>query len=191
MTDKKHNTGNYNTSYCNTGDRNTGYWNTGDCNSGEYNTGNWNAGNRNAGNWNTGDWNTGYCNTITPDDCLIFNKPAKREDWIDAKKPDWMQVALTKWVHSKDMADKEKDAYPSYVTTGGYLKAYSSLQDAYKESWENTTPEDRAFTRDLPNFDDEVFKEIFGFSALEDRESCDGKIVEIDGIKYKLKELGQ
>lgn len=23
---------------------------------------------------------TGYCNTITPDDVLIFNKPAKRSD---------------------------------------------------------------------------------------------------------------
>ena len=176
MTNKKQNTGNWNTGYWNTGGRNTGNWNTGDRNTGgrntgNWNTGNWNTGDRNTGNWNTGNWNTGdrntgYCNSITPDDCLIFNKPAKRKDWFDAKKPNWMFVSLTEWISESKMSDKEKDAYPSYVSTGGYLKAYATLQDAFKERWDNTTQEDRELTKQLPNFDPVVFEEVFGFKPV-------------------------
>jgi hypothetical protein len=140
----------------------------------------------NTGDRNTGDWNTGYCNSITPDDCLIFNKPAKREDWHRAEKPNWMFVSLTKWVTEEDMSDKEKDAFPSYATTGGYLKAFASLQDAYKEAWDTADSEVRKKTFALPNYDRDVFIEVFGFDPEEDKKSCDGRVVEIDGIKYKL-----
>jgi len=112
---------------------------------------------------NTGYYNTGYCNTVTPDDCLIFNRPAKRSDWDEAKKPGWMYASLTKWVSEADMTDKEKGAFPSYATCGGYLKAYATLQDAWREAWDKASPEDRAKTLLLPNFDLDVFEEIFGF----------------------------
>ena len=92
-------------------DRNTGYCNTGDCNTGDSNTGNWNTGNRNAG----------YCNSITPEEVLIFNKLCSIKKWNESEKPSWMYASLTKWVYEKDMTDKEKEAYPSYVTTEGYL----------------------------------------------------------------------
>ena len=182
------NTGNWNTSYCNSGNRNTGNRNSGDWNSGDRNTGDWNAGycntgnrnagdcntgnsnsgnrntgDRNTGNWNTGNWNAGYCNSITPDDCLIFNKPAKRSEWEDAEKPDWIYVNLTEWVESENMSDKEKEAYPSYVTTGGYLKCYSSLRHAFIESWGKASKEDKSKTFKLPNYDRKVFIEVFGF----------------------------
>jgi len=153
------NTGNCNTRNCNTGDRNTG-----DCNTGYCNTGNWNTGDWNTGNWNTGDWNTGYCNSITPKDCLIFNKPSTRTSWNNARKPKWMHVSLTKWIDKSAMSDKEKEAYPSYVTTGGYLKSYTSLKHAYIEAWDKATQEDRDLTRQLPNFDETVFEEVFGFN---------------------------
>jgi hypothetical protein len=171
------NTGDRNTGNWNTGDRNTGYWNTGD-----WNTGDWNTGDRNTGNWNTGDRNTGYCNSITPEDCLIFNKPAKRQEWFDADKPDWMRVNLTKWIGEINMTDSEKEAYPDYVTTGGYLKHYSSLQQAYIEAWEKATPEDRAKTEKLPNFDPTVFEEVFGFNPFKKRS------IIIDGKKIELSE---
>ena len=108
-------------------------------------------------NTNTGNWNTGYCNTITPDDLLIFNKMAKRIDWDKAQKPEWMRAQLTRWVCAVDMSDAEKEAYPSYVTTGGYLKSHTSLKSAFVEAWEKATPEDRALTFKLPNFDAVVF----------------------------------
>ena len=149
------------------------------------NTGNCNTGYCNTGNYNTGSHNTGYCNTITPEECLIFNKPAKREDWHNADKPNWMHVSLTKWINESDMSDKEKDAFPSYATTGGYLKAYATLKDAYKDAWSEADNEDRAKTTKLPNYDREVFIEIFGFDP-ESEKSCDGEIVEIRGKKYKL-----
>ena len=167
------NAGNCNTGYSNTGNRNTGNWNTGYRNTGYRNTGDWNtgnenAGNRNTGNWNTGDWNTGYCNSITPDECLIFNKKGSRKEWDNTEKPNWIYVNLTEWIPKYDMTEKEKEAYPSYVTTGGYLKCYSSLQHAFIESWEKASKEDKELTFKLPNFDIEVFEEVFGFNPVMD-----------------------
>ena len=138
----------------------------------------------NTGDWNTGNYNTGYCNTITPEDCLIFNKPAKRSDWEDAIKPNWMFVELTKWICESEMSDKEKEAYPSYVTTGGYLKCYSDIKHAYIEAWEKASAEDRALTLKLPNFDAEVFKEIFGFDATKGIT----KTIVIDGKEINISE---
>jgi len=180
----ENNTGDRNTGNRNTGDRNTGY-----CNTGDSNTGNRNTGDRNTGYWNTGDWNTGYCNTITPDDCLIFNKTAKRSDWDNADKPNWIYVNLIEWVKESDMTDKEKDSYPSYVTTGGYLRPHKNLHAAYKESWDKATPEDRAKTFKLPNFDLEVFKEIFGFDPTGSKKRTiifDGKEIEISEESYQV-----
>jgi hypothetical protein len=157
------NTGDFNTGNRNTGDCNTGYWNTGDCNTGDFNTGNRNTGDWNTGYWNTGDCNTGYCNTITPN-ILVFNKELSREEWDNADKPDWMYFSMTTWVYEQNMSDKEKEAYPSYTTTGGYLKVFSSYHHAAINSWEKATKEDKELTLKLPNFDVEVFKEIFGFA---------------------------
>ena len=183
------NTGHYNTGNGNTGHRNTGYCNTGDWNTGDWNTGDWNTGYRNTGNWNTGNHNTGYCNSVTPSEILVFNKPCSREEWQNAEKPQWMYCSLTTWVRKADMTDKEKEAHPSYVTTGGYLKAYSSLKAAFVDAWENATEDDRELTKKLPNFDPHVFKEVFGFDPFktdEPRSDCDGKTVEIDGKRYRL-----
>lgn len=158
------------------------------------NTGYRNTGYRNTGDWNTGDWNTGYCNTITPEDILIFNKPAKRKDWEEANKPNWMYINLTKWIYEIDMSDKEKEAYPSYVTTGGYLKVYSSLKHAYVESWEKADKEDKEKTFKLPNFDPDVFKEIFGFKPHTKRTIIiDGKEIEISENSFQelKKQLGE
>lgn len=167
-----YNAGDCNTGYFNTGDYNTGSHNTGDYNAGYFNTGDCNTGNWNTGDWNTGDWNTGFCNTITPNYyILVFNKPCKRSDWKSAVKPSWMYVSLTKWVDVEDMSDKEKEENPTYKTTGGYLKAYPTLQAAYVDAWNKASKEDKELTFKLPNFDINVFKEIFGFTPIiEDNE---------------------
>ena len=176
------NTGHLNTGHLNTGNRNTGNRNTGDWNTGDGNTGDGNTGNWNTGDWNTGNWNNGYCNTITPDECFIFNKKGSRKDWDKADKPSWIYVDLTKWVNESKMTDKEKEAYPSYTTTGGYLKCYSSLKQAYIESWDKADKEDREKTFNLPNFDINVFEEIFGFNPKKE----ETKTITIDGKDIKI-----
>ena len=65
---------------------------------------------------------------------------------------------------NKSLTDKEKEAYPSYTTTGGYLKAYTSLKEAYVDSWEKASEVDKRKTFNLPNYDEKVFKEVFGFT---------------------------
>ncbi len=57
------------------------------------------------------------------------------------------------------MSDKEKEAYPSYVTCGGYLKC-RTYQQAWRESWDNASLEDRKKVMSLPNWNNEIFKEI-------------------------------
>ena len=179
-----HNTGSNNAGYRNTGDYNTGNYNTGDCN-----TGYWNTGYRNTGDWNIGSWNTGYCNTITPDECFIFNKKGSRREWEECDKPQWMyNILLNEWVIEDNMSDEEKEAHPSYTTTGGYLKV-KTFKQAALDAWENADEDDRAKTFNLPNFDIYVFEEIFGFIPTKQK-SVMYKGVEITEEDLKqIKEL--
>jgi len=87
------------------------------------------------------------------------------------------------------LTDKEKEAYPSYVATGGYLKFYESLQHAYIESWEKATEEDRAKTFKLPNFDIYVFKEIFGFTPVVEFEKKKVTLELTDAQLEKIKNI--
>ena len=189
-----YNSGIYNSGIYNSGDYNSGIYNSGNFNSGNFNTGYYNSGyynsgNFNSGNFNTGYYNSGYYNSGTPSEILVFNKPCSRKEWASAEKPKWMYCRPTKWVSAVNMTDKEKEAHPSYVTTGGYLKVYSSMMAAFVDAWEKTTEDDRDLTKKLPNFDPHVFKEVFGFDPFKSddpRRDCDGKTVEIDGKKYRL-----
>ena len=105
---------------------------------------------------------------------------------MKAKTPSWMlESRLTRWVPEESMTHKEREAYPSYVTTGGYLKVFSSLKAAYVDAWERATPEDRELTKSLPNFDPEVFEEVFGFNPF--KQSAPREIT-IEGATYVLKE---
>jgi len=114
---------------------------------------------------------------------------AKMSDWDSADKPDWMYFDMIRWIDESEMTDKEKDAYPSYVTTGGYLKCWDSFQQCAKDSWDNASKEDRALTLKLPNFDNEVFKEIFGFSALEDNNKKQAILDKIAELKAEADKL--
>ena len=187
------NTGSWNSGFRNTGFRNTGYKNTGIHNSGILNTGSYNTGSWNTGNWNSGNYNNGYCNSATPDECLIFNKPGSHEEWEDADKPDWMFAKLTEWVLACEMTDEEKKENPSYKTADGYLKSYSSLQEAFKEAWDEASQEDREKTKQLPNFDPDVFAEVFGFNPFLNDPDCyslnleeDAQIMTFNGETYKV-----
>lgn len=176
------NTGNWNTGDWNTGYRNTGDWNTGNSNTGnsntsnrntgDYNTGDFNTGNFNTGNWNTGDFNTGNFNTgffnnKTPN-IIIFNKEIDLS-FKEIKKLKGFEILNYNyennwWVYSKNMTNEEKEKYPEHKTTGGYLKTIT-FKDACNLMWDNLTQEEKEDVKNLPNFDNNIFKEITGIEV--------------------------
>ena len=200
-----YNTGNYNTGDYNTGNYNTGDYNTGDCNTGDYNTGYGNTGNRNTGNGNagygntgnrnTGDYNTGYGNSTNrstgifctkEQEVYSFDKPSsKKFDEID--HPNFYEFYLTKWIPDYEMTDQEKKDNPTFHTCLGYLKTYT-YEEAWANFWRDTDEDNRKKFLALPNFDADIFKEITGID-VDQKTICAGKIVEIDGKKYKLQEV--
>jgi hypothetical protein len=194
------NTGHRNTGSWNAGNENTGSWNTGSWNAGNENAGNRNAGNENAGNENTGSWNagsrntgsrntgswnagsrnTGNFNTLTPKEINVFNKPCSIEDWNKAEKPNFIFFSNTVWVDESDMTDVEREEHQEWKTTGGYLKV-SDYKDAFIESYNNTTEEDRQLIKKLPNFNADVFFEISGIDVRESQKDRE--------LKQKKEEL--
>ena len=157
------NTGNCNTGHCNTGDCNTGNWNTGDWNTGNWNTGNCNTGNRNTGNWNTGNCNTGYFNTNEPF-VRMFNKDTnnKRED---LSFPSFLYFDLTVWVSHDTATDEEKKVHKQEIEVcGGFLKKLD-YKEAFRISWNKASLEEHKKLLALPNWNNEIFKEISGIDA--------------------------
>jgi hypothetical protein len=167
------NTGDCNTGDWNTGDRNTGNCNTGDCNTGDWNTGNrntgdWNTGNRNTGDWNLSSFNTG-CFMTEEQKIMLFDKPTDwtYRDWINSDA----RYALTnipknvvEWVSSYDMTDEEKEKYPTYETTGGYLKVLDESESA-QIWWDGLTEGAKNTIKSLPNFDAEIFRKCTGIKV--------------------------
>ena len=176
------NMGNRNTGDCNTGDWNTGNRNTGNRNTGDWNTGDWNTGNRNTGDWNTGDWNTGDWNTgnrntgffnTNSQPLYMFNKPTDltRDEILNfrgIKALSW-NYENSWWIYSSNMTDEEKKAHPEHETTGGYLKTVD-FKTACKMMWDSLDEEDKEAVRNLPNFDNDVFREITGISVEGENE---------------------
>ena len=172
------NSGDRNSGYWNSGDRNSGYWNSGDRNSGNRNSGYWNSGNRNSGDWNSGDRNSGDRNSGDWNSCRfatgffnskertisIFNKDSglsRDEFYQKFTIPSCLYFDLTEWISSENMTDKEKENNPKYETTEGYLKTLT-YKEASVKSISKATDEEKEQIRALPNYDPDIFEEIFG-----------------------------
>jgi len=166
-------TGNRNSGNRNSGDGNSGNYNSGNDNSGNYNSGNDNSGNDNSGNDNSGDWNkthfsNGCFNTELPK-IFLFNKPSDwtYQDWLDSDARyilmDCPTNALT-WVWDYDMTEEEKEQYPEYSVTGGFLKNIE-VEGERQEWWDSLTKEKKDSVMSLPNFDKNIFKEITGIDV--------------------------
>ena len=178
------NTGKGCTGLCNTGDWNTGNRNTGNCNTGNRNTGNrntgdWNTGNRNTGNCNTGDWNLSSFNTgcfmKEEQKIMLFDKPTDwtYRDWInsDARYAlAHIPKNVVEWVSSYDMTDEEKEKYPTYETTGGYLKVLDESESA-QIWWDGLTDGSKDIIKSLPNFDAEIFRKCTGIKVESEDKS--------------------
>ena len=157
------NSGNRNSGDCNSGNKNSGNSNSGSWNSGNSNSGNWNSGSWNSGSWNSGDWNSGFFNSDEP--CVrMFNKMTdKKEEDIDI--PSWCYFDLTEWVSHDTATEEEKQKHKAEIETcGGFLKPIN-YKDAWRHAWNRASIEERKKLFDLPNWDNQVFKEITGIDA--------------------------
>ena len=165
------NTGNRNTGDWNTGNRNTGNRNTGNRNTGDLNTGNWNTGNRNTGDWNTSSFNTGCFNT-EEQKIMLFNKPSNMtyREWINSDARyllNRIPKDVVEWVYEEDMTDEEKEAYPTYKTTGGYLKVLDESECG--QLWWNSLSDDKKkIIEEIPNFDVEIFEQCTGIKVVKE-----------------------
>ncbi len=174
-----YNSGDYNSGDWNSGNRNSGDWNSGYWNSGYRNSGNRNSGNRNSGNWNSGDYNSGYFNTNKPR-IRIFNEETNVEE-IDF--PDFFYFDLTEWIQKESMTDEEKKEHPEYKTTGGYLKTLE-YKDAWRKAWDNAKMSEKRKVLELPNWNNEIFKEITGIDVEKELKEKPSKMIKIGNKKY-------
>jgi hypothetical protein len=143
----------------NSGNCNTGNYNSGYRNSGDYNTGNYNS-----GYYNAGYYNSGFFNTDEPT-VRMFNKDTGKK-YSELCIPH-IDIPLIEWKNGSLITRTYKEAW---------ALTWSELNDATKQQF-----------LDLPNFDAKIFKEITGIDV--NANDCDGKVVEIEGVKYKLSKV--
>ena len=157
------NSGDRNSGNRNSGDCNSGYWNSGDCNSGDWNSGDWNSGDCNSGYWNSGNRNSGFFNSDEP--CVrMFNKLTDKKIG-DIEIPSWCYFNLTVWVSHDTASEEERQEHKAEIETcGGFLKSIN-YKDAWRIAWNRASIEERKKLFDLPNWDNQVFKEITGIDA--------------------------
>lgn len=167
------NTGYRNTGCQNTGTNNAGDYNTGGINTGNYNTGYYNTGDCNTGNWNSGDWNcTDYstgCFNTEEKNIIMFNKITNWtfNQWLHSKAHNILSdipKEPVKWIDADDMSDEEKEQYPTYITTGGYLKVLDK-ESAAQDYWNGLSKDDKQEIYELPNFDKDIFKQCTGIEV--------------------------
>ena len=136
-------------------------------NEGKNCTGLKNTGDYNTGYYNTGDYNTGvFC--TKEEKIKIFDKPSNLtyNDWMNSKARNIIKgnLKITVWIYEKNMNDEEKEQYPTYKTTGGYLKKFT-YKEAWKNMWNNITNEEKEEIKNIPNFDKDKFEEITGIKV--------------------------
>lgn len=147
----------------NTGKGCTGLGNSGDCNSG----------NRNSGDCNSGDWNkcsfsNGCFNTVEPK-IYLFNKPSDwtYRDWLNSDARYLLNQIpgdVLEYVWFKDMTDAEKAAHPEAKVTGGYPKQLDN-SECGSIWWRGLNDYEKSIIKAIPNFDEEIFKEITGIDV--------------------------
>ena len=94
----------------------------------------------------------------------MFNKETSLKR-SDIKIPSWCYFDLTVWVSHDAATDEEKQQYKKEIETcGGFLKSLN-YKEAWRYAWDKASVEERKQLFDLPNWDNEVFKEITGIDA--------------------------
>ncbi len=122
----------------------------------------------------------------------IFNKEVSR-DLFDKTKSNLdvknFQLPIAKWIKTEDMSKEEKKNITSAQTQmGGYLKTLS-YEDAWAEMWENMDSSDKKFIQSLPNFNNEIFKEITGIKISKENSHKAELLKKADELILKANEL--
>ena len=122
-----------------------------------------NSGDWNSGDWNSGNWNSGYFNSNTPF-VRMFNKDTDlRRDEISI--PSFCYFDLTVWVSHDTATDEEKEEHKKEIETcGGFLKTLD-YKEAWRLAWDKASEEEHKKLLKLPNWNNEIFKEISGIDA--------------------------
>ena len=137
----------------------------------------------NSGYYNSGNCNSGFFNTNEPT-VRMFNKETNLKR-SEINIP-YFKLELTKWILESDMTAEQKKADKDFHIKGGTL-VKRTYKEAWALAWSEMSADTRAQFLALPNFDVEIFKEITGINVNQD--SCNGKVVEIDGKRYRLEEV--
>lgn len=88
-------------------------------------------------------------------------------DWVNSDARYLMNridFRLTEWIPENSMTKEEKKKFPTYETTGGYLRT-RDLTDCYAEWWEELSNDERKIIKNIPNFDADKFKKITGIGV--------------------------
>ena len=137
----------------NSGDRNSGNRNSGDCNSGDWNSGDWNSGNRNSGYFNS---DTSFVR--------MFNKETDKK-FGEIDFPNFLYFDTAIWVSHDTATDKEKELHKEEIETcGGFLKTLD-YKKAFRLAWDKADKEEHKELLTLPNWNNEIFREISGIDA--------------------------
>ena len=117
----------------------------------------------NSGNCNSGNRNSGYFNTNEPF-VRIFNKESNKTR-AEINFPSFLYFDLNVWVSHDTATSEEKEKYKNEIETcGGFLKTLE-YKKAFKLAWDKASKEEHLKLLDLPNWDNEIFKEISGIDA--------------------------
>ena len=97
---------------------------------------------------------------------MLFDKPSSWtwNDWLFSKARRLLAhipKKVVEWIPEGDMTDEEKSTYPTYETTGGYLKELDESESG-QIWWDGLTNEEKGYIKDLPNFDPDIFEECTG-----------------------------
>ena len=100
---------------------------------------------------------------------MLFNKPSDMtyRDWLnsDAKYLlNQIPKDVVEWVYEKDMTDEEKATYPTYKTTGGYLKVLDE-SECGQIWWDSLSEYQKNIIKSMPNFDAEIFEQCTGIKV--------------------------
>ena len=74
---------------------------------------------------------------------------------------------VVEWVGEEDMTDEEKETYPTYKTTGGYLKVLDE-SECGQIWWDSLTDDKKNIIKSIPNFDAEIFKQCTGIKVVKE-----------------------
>jgi len=101
-----------------------------------------------------------------PKTVRVFGAEIDRILWERCPKPNFLYFSPITWVSESEMSDQEKIDNPKFFTAGGYLKEIPYKQ-AFKESFEKASKEDRKLILGIPNFNKGMFYEISGINIDE------------------------